>query len=196
MDVTGWPAAVLIGAPMLLLLVTMAYCVATGGRAKPRLVPREIATGRYGVPVPDRRPLAASAPGRVAEPPPPPPIALDDLLSAIAAAETSGDDARLAGLYIGLARHYASTGRADDAAEVLRKSIRISSRLGLKPEHGAARLELGDIARAGGDLTTACEHWQIARGLFFELKHTRDLDAAEARMQKSGCPTDWVLNDF
>lgn len=196
MDLTGWPAAALLASPLVLLLAIIAYHAASGVRAMPRLVPREIATGRYGVPVPDRRPVLTTVPGRAAEPPAPAPMALDDVLAAISAAEGSGDEARLAGHYVGLARHHVSTGRADEAAEVLRKSIRISSRLGLKAEHAAARLELGDIARASGDLTTACEHWQIARGLFFDLKHTRDLDLAETRMQKSGCPTDWVLNDF
>ena len=47
-----------------------------------------------------------------------------------------------------------------------------------------------------GDLTTACEHWQIARALFHELKQGRDHAAVETRMLRNGCPTDWVLTDF
>ena len=59
-----------------------------------------------------------------------------------------------------------------------------------------ARLELGDLARACGDLTTACEHWQMARALFTDLKRPAETVAAEKRMESAGCPTDWVLNQF
>ena len=52
------------------------------------------------------------------------------------------------------------------------------------------------MARKSGDLTTACEHWQIARGLYVELKKEGELEQVEARMHDNGCPTDWVLNDF
>ena len=62
--------------------------------------------------------------------------------------------------------------------------------------HAEARLELAEIARASGDLTTACEHWQIARGLFSDLKHAKGRGKAETLMREHGCPTDWVLNDF
>jgi hypothetical protein len=95
-----------------------------------------------------------------------------------------------------MARQELGAGRVAEASDHLRKSIRLATKLGSKPVHAQARLELGDIACASGDLTTACEHWQIARGLFFELKHKGTLDATEARMRQNGCPTDWVLNDF
>lgn len=196
MELTGWWGAAALAAPFVLLLGVMAVFALSGARAKPRTVPPEIATGRYGAPVPDRRPQERTAEPAKAAQPPAAAMPLDKLLTAIDAAERSGDEARLAGYYVALARQHLATGRTDDAAGVLRQSIRIASRLGLHAEHAAARLELGDIALAGGDLTTACEHWQIARGLYFDLKNTRDLDAAEARMQRTGCPTDWVLNDF
>ena len=51
-------------------------------------------------------------------------------------------------------------------------------------------------ARAAGDLTTACEHWQIARSLFEEGSQKAKAENVEARMKRFGCPTDWVLNDF
>lgn len=207
MELTGWWGAAVLAAPFVLLSGIMAWAALAGARPRPRVVPSAIATGRYGTPVPDRRatergrsserhstertgsPATRATTAAKAMP-------LDDLLAAIASAEQSGDEKRLAGLYVALARHHMSTGRTDEAAGVLRQSIRIASRLGLGAEHAAARLELGDIARASGDLTTACEHWQIARGLYFELENADALEAAEARMQRTGCPTDWVLNDF
>jgi hypothetical protein len=78
----------------------------------------------------------------------------------------------------------------------LRKSIRGAAGAELKETHARARLALGDLAHESGDLTTACEHWQIARALFHELKQSREHDAAEQRMLRNGCPTDWVLTDF
>lgn len=196
MELTGWWGAAVLAAPFVLLIVIIAGSVLSGARPKARVVPRDVATGRYGTPVPDRRPVAPPEAAAKAAPRPVAPMPLEDLLTAIESAERSGDETRLAGFYVALARHHVSTGRSDEAAGMLRQSIRIASRLGLGAEHAAARLELGDIARAGGDLTTACEHWQIARGLYFDLKHAEALEAAEARMQRTGCPTDWVLNDF
>jgi hypothetical protein len=114
----------------------------------------------------------------------------------IARAEAAGDKAKLAELHLELARlHLASGGRVEAAAE-LRKSIMSAARLRQHGTHASARLLLGDLAERDGDLTTACEHWQIARTLFQELKMTDQLGSAEARMRRIGCPTDWVLNDF
>ncbi len=107
-----------------------------------------------------------------------------------------GAEAELSGLYLALARDRLADHRSDEAGELLRKSIRLAAKLGQKQTHAGARLELGDLVREQGDLTTACEHWQIARGLFHELKRAGELAAAEKRMRQNGCPTDWVLNDF
>lgn len=115
---------------------------------------------------------------------------------AIEAASNAKAEDKLASLLLQRARLTVEDGRPEVAAEELRSSIRLSARLGLKDVHAAARIELGDIARAAGDLTTACEHWQIARGLFYELKRAEQLAGAETRMRQNGCPTDWVLNDF
>lgn len=114
----------------------------------------------------------------------------------LARAEASGSEAELAKLHVAAARLDLLEGKSEPAADHLRKSIRISARLGLKDLHALARLELGDIAREAGDLTTACEHWQIARGLYYDLKQVDPLQTAETRMRQHGCPTDWVLNDF
>lgn len=114
----------------------------------------------------------------------------------IRAAQSANLEEKLASLLLERARCTIEDGAVGEGAEQLRSSIRISARLGLKELHAAARLELGDLARASGDLTTACEHWQIARGLFYDLKTARALEHAETRMRQNGCPTDWVLNDF
>ncbi len=114
----------------------------------------------------------------------------------IQVAEAAGDNAALAGLYLSLAKEEIGSGRTSTAADHLRTSVRLAA----KPRNPAiiaeARLELAELARAAGDLTTACEHWQIARSLFRELTKKSELEETERLMQRHGCPTDWVLNDF
>jgi tetratricopeptide (TPR) repeat protein len=118
------------------------------------------------------------------------------LAAAVRDAEARGESARLPGLYLSLAQCRIEDGETVDAEELLRKSIRGAAGAQLKDTHAKARLALGDLAHRSGDLTTACEHWQIARALFHELKQRRDHEAAEGRMLRNGCPTDWVLTDF
>jgi len=118
------------------------------------------------------------------------------LAAAVRDAESRGESARLPGLYLSLARCRIEDGETADAEELLRKSIRGAAGAQIKDTHAMARLALGDLAHRSGDLTTACEHWQIARALFHELKQKRDHEAAESRMLRNGCPTDWVLTDF
>jgi len=118
------------------------------------------------------------------------------LKTAIERAERNGEQAKLPSLFIALASYRLGAGDMIEASDLLRKSIRLSASLGRDDDHARARLELGDIARAAGDLTTACEHWQIARKLYQDLSRTAELASAESRMSDHGCPTDWVLNDF
>jgi tetratricopeptide (TPR) repeat protein len=126
------------------------------------------------------------------------PSALDGtaLMAAIDEAENAGQQARLPGLYLLLAQWRLDSGETSEAAELLRQCIRAATSAGQKDAHANARLALGDLAQAGGDPATACEHWQIARSLYRELRRSREHDAVEARMRKNGCPTDWVLTDF
>ncbi|MCH9808223.1 MAG: hypothetical protein K0U74_10870 [Alphaproteobacteria bacterium] len=88
--------------------------------------------------------------------------------------------------------------KGDDtaAAESLRKAIINATELKKPILHAAARLELGDIAQAEGDMITACEHWQMARSMFEDEKRGREAATCEKKMLKNGCPTDWVLTDF
>jgi hypothetical protein len=134
--------------------------------------------GRYGEPLATERPLTG------------------ELATRIARARARGDERELLALHLENARAKREQGRLAEAAESLRHAIRIASRIGNAAGEAQARLDLGDLERASGDLTSACEHWQIARRLFFELKQSRDLNEAETRMREHGCPTDWVLNDF
>ena len=115
---------------------------------------------------------------------------------AIKKAETKGRTDELAALYIERAHWDLISGDAMTGAENLRKAIMIASKCDQKEIHAAARLELADLAQAGGDLTTACEHWQLARALFHKLDQKSKIAETDARMQRNGCPTDWVLNDF
>lgn len=89
-----------------------------------------------------------------------------------------------------------AAGHEDAAAECLRGAIMLASKAGDRTLHAAARLELGDIAQAEGDLQTACEHWQMARSLFQDEKRAKEAANCEDRMSRNRCPTDWVLTDF
>lgn len=194
-----------------LALVTM-MLIAVRQVARRRRADHQL-TGRYGEPLlrksePAQPPAPPSAPqtppsAPQAPPPPPPPAAApvqkpdaDTLATRIAKAEARSADADLPPLYLDMARIQISRRQTKDGAELLRKCIRIAAKLGQKSVHAGARLELGDLVREEGDLTTACEHWQIARGLFYELKQENELAGTEQRMRQHGCPTDWVLNDF
>jgi hypothetical protein len=118
------------------------------------------------------------------------------LLAAVSEAETAGQRDRLPGLYLSLAQCRLEEGDSAQAEDLLRKCILGAASARHKATHAKARLMLGDLAHAAGDATTACEHWQIARALFHELKQAADHEKAEQRMLRNGCPTDWVLTDF
>lgn len=193
-DTSGLVQLLALALPVLALVTVMIIAVRQVSRRRRAEQPL---TGRYGAPLPQK-----TEPVRQASPPPPPVASSvqkadpDMLAGRIAKAEARSADAELPPLYLDLARARIARGERQDAAELLRKCIRIAAKLGQKPLHASARLELGDLVREEGDLTTACEHWQIARGLFHELKQEADLAASEQRMRQHGCPTDWVLNDF
>lgn len=114
----------------------------------------------------------------------------------IARAEAAGDEAALARLYLALARERTVVGEIGAAADFLRRSVRCASAQKIHKTHAQGRLELGDLERMSGDLTSACEHWQIARKIASDLGDGALVQAAEERMQRHGCPTDWILNEF
>ncbi len=94
------------------------------------------------------------------------------------------------------AQELLNAGNAEEAAKQLRLCVRLASKLRQVDVEANARLELGDIAQASGDPTTACEHWQMARALFTQAQRVVDARASETRMERAGCPTDWVLTQF
>ena len=112
-------------------------------------------------------------------------------------AEQRFDDAAVARLSLQLACDLIA--RDAPRAEVqshLRRAIILAARLKDHDTHASARLELGDLMQADGDLTSACEHWQIARQIYWDGNAKEELNEVDRRMVANGCPTDWVLNDF
>lgn len=120
----------------------------------------------------------------------------DQVQADIAEAERVGDTGGLAMLYLSLGLLDRAAGDEASASASLRQSVVFASQANKPEVHARGRLELGDLAQSAGDLTMACEHWQMARSLF-ELAELADEKVdVDARMQRNGCPTDWVLTDF
>ncbi len=128
----------------------------------------------------------------------------DEVLAAIDAdeiklreAERRFDDAAVARLSLQLARDLMTNSAPDGiVTSHLRRAIILASRLKDNDTHAAARLELGDIMARQSDLTSACEHWQIARQIFWDQGEKERQNDVDQRMMANHCPTDWVLNDF
>ncbi len=106
------------------------------------------------------------------------------------------ESSQLAGLYRELAAHYRNRGEYDSASATLRESLGVAMRLNLKEEQARSRLEMGEVMADKGDLVAACEQWQIARELYAETNQKNESVAIDAKMRETGCPTDWVLNEF
>ena len=119
-----------------------------------------------------------------------------DIGKRIDAALTGGDKDGLAALYLELARCYAELGNENSRMSALRSAAAYGARHGPHASHAAARLELAEVAYLAGDLTTACEQWQLARTACLEGGHLELHATIEKRMRANGCPTDWVLTDF
>lgn len=179
-EISGLPALVALLAPFAVLIFVIVWL---------RRAPDAPHAAEHGA---ERRaePLTAisAAPAPAKEP--------VDWAGRIEKAEAANDEVALPALYLSLARAEVDEGRHAAAAASLRSSVRAAAKTRNAAVQAEARLELAELARASGDLTTACEHWQIARALFHELKQPTSLADTERLMQKHGCPTDWVLNDF
>ena len=126
--------------------------------------------------------------------------ALDRTVSAlearIKAAEAKGETSILARLYIELGRSRRDAGLDKEALTALRSAAGISAKHGPKSAHAAARMELAEAAYRAGDLTTACEHWQLARAALQDDGQVKASAHVDKLMRDHGCPTDWVLTDF
>lgn len=114
----------------------------------------------------------------------------------IETAKVSGQVTMLAGLYLELARARFGSGDEAGALAALRSAAGLGAQHGPKSAHALARLELADAAYRAGDLTSACEQWQLARTAFQEDGRVNDSNRIDKLMRDHGCPTDWVLTDF
>lgn len=114
----------------------------------------------------------------------------------IADAEAGGWHHTMAAMYLLLAEQRRTLGLEKEAQSALRSAAGIGSQHGPGHVHAAARIALAEAAFDHGDLTAACEQWQIARMAFLSDGKTAEADDVDKRMRANGCPTDWVLTDF
>lgn len=142
-------------------------------------------------------PPRAAVPSPVAEPAQPnatDPIA--SLQSKIDAAMKVQPNSTLAPMFLEMARHHKAAGNESSYLAALRSAAGLAAQHGPRASHADARLQLAEAAFVAGDLTGACEQWQIARDA---LRDDGQKDAharVDQRMRDNGCPTDWVLTDF
>lgn len=198
-EITGLAGTLALLAPVLLLLIVI---LRTRRPLEPK--PEKASTLLRAIPSSDAPPSEALPPREEASVAVAEERALEvdagagaaDWPELIRNAEAENNQAALASLYLSFARDEIAAGHSDQAADHLRSSVRAAAKSRFAAIQAEARLELAELARAAGDLTTACEHWQIARALFHDLKQKAELSETERLMQKHGCPTDWVLNDF
>jgi hypothetical protein len=114
----------------------------------------------------------------------------------IEAATADGNNGALATLYLDLARSHGLAGDEASRLSALRSAATHGSQYGPHAAHAEARLELAEIAFRAGDLTSACEQWQMARMALLKDGQTERHASIEKRMRENGCPTDWVLTGF
>jgi hypothetical protein len=114
----------------------------------------------------------------------------------IEAATADSDNGALAALYLDLARAHGLTGDEASRLSALRSAATYGSQYGPHAAHAEARLELAESAFRAGDLTSACEQWQMARMAFLKDGQSERHASIEKRMRENGCPTDWVLTGF
>jgi len=186
-EIGGLPAILILLAPFAVLLIVIARLYrrretpAPAPQSRPE-TPGAVAAGASEVPAPLVTPRDDPEPA--------------DWAGRIRRAAAEDDQATLAHLCLSAARAEIPQGRSDTAAEYLREAVRAAGRSRTAAVEAEARLALAELARAAGDLTTACEHWQLARALFHDLDERARRDETETLMRNHGCPTDWVLNDF
>lgn len=118
------------------------------------------------------------------------------LLSAIEAAKAADDDLVFSSLSVELARLLIARSASQQAAQHLQSAALAARRSNLPQAHAAARIELAELAYRDGDLTSACEHWQMAKLMFHETGRRFDRDRIAEVMRQHRCPTDWVLTNF
>ncbi|MEZ5775423.1 MAG: hypothetical protein R3D33_12180 [Hyphomicrobiaceae bacterium] len=93
-----------------------------------------------------------------------------------------------------LAGRTSAAGDLEVAAGLIGEALKMAGALDLPASAAAARIAFADLSVARGDLTSACEHWQLARELLRRTGQWSAADEIDRAMHRSGCPTDWVLN--
>lgn len=125
-------------------------------------------------------------------------VSLDvpSLKRSLAAVEASERVSELAPIYLAIARAHDRAGDTNAKLVALRSAAGLAARHGPLSAHAEARIELADIAYRAGDLTEACEQWQIARTALLADGQTGAHAEIDKTMRDHQCPTDWVLTDF
>jgi hypothetical protein len=118
------------------------------------------------------------------------------LVLAVAAAKAERDDVALSRDSVLLAKLLIARSARAEAAALLQSAALVARRAKLPVVHAQARIELADLARSEGDMTSACEHWQMAKLMFHETGRRTDQDRMADLMRQNRCPTDWVLTNF
>lgn len=114
----------------------------------------------------------------------------------IDAAKAGNDNVALADLYLAQARAFQKLGDEKARMTALTAAAGYAALHGPEATHAVARMQLADAARNTGDLTSACEHWHLAREAFQASGQTEEHARVEKLMRENGCPTDWVLTEF
>jgi hypothetical protein len=120
----------------------------------------------------------------------------DTLRMAVEAAKSARDDPQLARSSVELGRLLLARSARPQASVLLQGAVMAAGRAKLPVVHAEARIELAEIALAEGDLTSACEHWQMAKLMFHEMGRRSDQDRMANLMRVHRCPTDWILTNF
>ena len=114
----------------------------------------------------------------------------------IDAAKAGDNTMALADLYLAQAHAYQKIGDEKARMTALTAAAGYAALHGPEATHANARMQLAEAARGNGDLTSACEHWHMAREAFQASGHAEEHARVEKLMRDNGCPTDWVLTEF
>lgn len=120
----------------------------------------------------------------------------DNLSAAIEAAKSARDDLQISHNSVALARLLLARSARPQASVLLQSAVMSARRAKLPVVHAEARVELAELALADGDLTSACEHWQMAKLMFHEMGRRPDQERMADLMRTHRCPSDWILTNF
>lgn len=110
--------------------------------------------------------------------------------------KSRGDTQAMLEATLKLSRLLLDQGQPKEASGLLRDAATLAAKSKFESEHAEVRVELANLAKADGDMTSACEHWQIALQLYHDLNRKEDRDKIANCMKECGCPTGWFLNSF